>query len=233
LELKHYEEAANALELSLAQNGQQIDVLELLNSLYQTKLNKPERVRNFQKVAPKTIVSGLPRSGTSLVMQLLEAGSLAVFTDEKRPADENNPKGYFEFESLTNPNSYFKVLQKPNVEAFKITYPLVQELPSSFSYKVIVIERNLQSVIYSQNKMKGSSNASLQFNLATGLNQIREACDAWLKSQTNIDVIKLNYEELLENPSQEIEKICVFLGKDLDQEKMLKCIDYNLNRSQH
>ena len=81
--------------------------------------------------------------------------------------------------------------------------------------------------------MKGTSNDVLQFNLATGLNQIRETCDAWLNLQTNIKFLKLSYEELLENPTQEIENICVFLDKDLDQEKMLKCIDYNLNRSQH
>jgi predicted AlkP superfamily phosphohydrolase/phosphomutase/tetratricopeptide (TPR) repeat protein len=233
IKLEHFEEAANALELSLSQNEQQLEVLELLNNLYRTQLKKPDLIRSFQKKEPKIIVSGLPRSGTSLVMQLLDAGGISVFTDEKRPSDENNPNGYFEFESLTNPNAYFELFKSKDSSAFKITYPLVQELPDAFHYRVIAIERNLQTVIHSQNKMKGSTNDSLDFNLATGLNQIREACDSWLLNQTNISLLKLNYENLLANPAQEIEKICVFLDKDLNQEKMLKCIDYNLNRSQH
>ena len=233
VKLEHFEDAANALELSLSQNGQQKEVLELLNDLYRTKLKSPQLIRSFQKIESKIVVSGLPRSGTSLIMQLLKAGGISIYTDEKRPSDVNNPKGYYEFESLTRPNSYFELFKDKKAQAFKITYPLIQELPSSFSYKVIVIERNLQSVIFSQNKMKGTSNDVLQFNLATGLNQIRETCDAWLNLQTNIKFLKLSYEELLENPTQEIENICVFLDKDLDQEKMLKCIDYNLNRSQH
>lgn len=233
MELKHYEDAANAFELSLSQDPQKTEVIELLNNLYESKLGKPDLVKSIQKTEPKVIVSGLPRSGTSLIMQLLHAGGLPVYTDEKRKADTYNPKGYFEFESLTNPNSYFEVFKNNSVEAFKITYPLIQELPKQFSYRVIVIERNLQSVIFSQNKMKGSDSATLDFNLATGLNQIKEACGSWLTQQSNINFLKLSYEELLENPTQEINKICVFLENELDQEKMLKCIDHNLNRSQH
>ena len=232
VKLKHFEDAAQAFELSLKQDQHQIEVLETLNTLYRSELNKASLIRKIQKEEPIHIVSGLPRSGTSLIMQLLKAGGITVYTDENRAPDENNPKGYFEFDSLTTPNSYYDLFQNSKSTAFKITYPLIQELPNNFKYKVITIERNLQSVIYSQNKMKGDSNASLEFNLATGLNQIRESCDSWLEHQSNIKSIKLNYEDILENPTQEIEEICVFLEKDLDQEKMLKCIDHNLNRSQ-
>ena len=232
IQLQHFQEAVHALELSLKQNTLQPDVVDLLNELYANKLNQPENKRLKSDVKPKIIVSGLPRSGTSMLMQILEAGGLKTYSDNHRQADENNPKGYYEFKELTTPFDYAKVLSQNTCDVFKITYPLVQELPRSFSYKVVAIERDLQNVIYSQNKMKGTDTKSLDFSLSVGLSQLRETCDQWLSSQNNVSFLKLKYEDILSHPQIEIEKLRQFLGVKLDIDSMHKCVEPELNRSQ-
>jgi tetratricopeptide (TPR) repeat protein len=231
VEFEDFENAANALELSLSQNDEQMDVVLLLNELYNIKLNAPEKIRTIAVEPPKIVVSGLPRSGTSLTMQLLEAGGLPVLKDESRKADEHNPNGYFELQELTQPERYSDLFKGLN-KTVKITYPLVMSLPKQFMYKVIVINRDLQSVVLSQQRMKEKEPQNLDFSLTTGLIQLQQQCETWLQEQMNIEVLHISYEKLLNQPEKEITRIGEFLQQDLNHEEMLNTIDPSLNRSQ-
>jgi hypothetical protein len=230
--LKQYAEAANALELSLKQNPHQSNVIEIVNELYNNHLKQPEKTKELPKRIEKIIVSGLPRSGTSMLMQMLSAGGLKVYSDDNRLPDEHNPKGYFEFQELTSPFDYPKLLSHKEFDVFNITYPLITELSHHMNFKVISMERDLQNVIYSQNKMKGAQSENLDFGLSAGLSQLRETCDRWLETQSNVSFLKLNYEDVLDNPTKEVEKVCQFLGVKLNVNSMLKSVEPKLNRSQ-
>src|SRR6188768_3994121 len=111
-------------------------------------------VRQLRYGRPIVVVSGLPRSGTSMMMQMLQAGGLEILTDAVRTPDGSNPKGYLEFEAV-------KDLDKPpppwlagaRGKAVKIVSSLVRWLPEGHDYRVIFMRRNLDEVILSQNKM--------------------------------------------------------------------------------
>jgi hypothetical protein len=100
-----------------------------------------------------TIVSGLPRSGTSLMMQMLEAGGMDILTDGIRKIDKNNPWGYYEFEKVKNLGKDNSWLNLCNGKVVKIISILLYDLPTDRKYNVIFMKRNLQEVLASQRKM--------------------------------------------------------------------------------
>ena len=112
-------------------------------------------VRRLRYGRPIVVVSGLPRSGTSMMMQMLQAGGLEILTDAVRTPDGSNPKGYFEFEAVKDldkgpPPAW---LTGARGKAVKIVSSLVRWLPESHDYQVIFMRRDLDEVILSQNKM--------------------------------------------------------------------------------
>ena len=122
-----------------------------------------------------TIVSGLPRSGTSLMMQILKAGGMEVLTDGVRNADINNPRGYFEYEkvkSLQTDNSW---LAEAENKVLKVITQLVHYLPLNFNYYVIVMKRKIDEIILSQNKMidnLGSKKTQVDNNTLSGFSSL-------------------------------------------------------------
>ena len=111
--------------------------------------------RKIKYGKPIIIVSGLPRSGTSMLMKMLEAGGVEIASDGLRTADDDNPKGYYEMEKVKDldkdkDKSWLKELQG---RAIKIISYLLRDLPDNNNYKVIFVERNLEEMIASQNKM--------------------------------------------------------------------------------
>ena len=102
------------------------------------------------------IVSGLPRSGTSMMMKMLEAGGLKILTDNLREADANNPKGYYEFERVKQmKDGNLAWLPDAVGKVVKIVTGLIIYLPSDYKYKIIFMKRDLNEVLSSQKKMLG------------------------------------------------------------------------------
>ncbi len=99
------------------------------------------------------VVSGLPRSGTSLMMQMLEGGGVEVVTDGVRPADTDNPKGYYEFEKVKTIRRDASWLPATRGKAFKMVSQLLYDLPSGESYRIVFMERDLEETLLSQEKM--------------------------------------------------------------------------------
>ncbi|MDZ4658613.1 MAG: sulfotransferase [Bythopirellula sp.] len=179
------------------------------------------------------IVSGLPRSGTSLMMQMLHHGDLAAVTDRERVADEDNPAGYFEFEPVKKMKQDTTWLADARGKAVKVISQLLFDLPATEHYAILFIERDLAEVLASQDKMlarsgrKGASHAMMRSAFEKHLAKL----DGWLQTQPHIRLLRLNYPEVIAQPLAQAERIKSFLGLDLDPEKMAAAVDPSLYRN--
>lgn len=182
------------------------------------------------------IVSGLPRSGTSMMMKMLEAGGLVILTDNLRKADEDNPKGYYELEKVkqldkTEDHSW---LQEAGGKVVKIISQLLPKLPDDYQYKVIFMRREMSEILASQKQMlvrRGEptdkiSDESMSELFEKHLQQIQH----WLEKKPNFDVIYVSYNKALEQPDAAIKTIDDFMDGALDTEKMRGVIDKSLHR---
>src|ERR1700704_756589 len=111
--------------------------------------------RRLRYGLPIVVVSGLPRSGTSMAMKMLQAGGLPLLTDDARPADDSNPDGYFEFELVKqlDKSGDLAWLRNARGKGVKVISWLVTWLPESYDYRVIFMQRDLEEVVASQNAM--------------------------------------------------------------------------------
>ncbi len=183
------------------------------------------------------VVSGLPRSGTSMMMGMLEAGGVEILTDSVREADEDNPKGYFEFEpvkELAQDRSKSWLEDAPG-KAIKVISELLTELPSGFRFKLIFMNRNLEEVIASQNKMlvrRGEPpDAGDDEKMTLLFERHLGKVNRWIDRQSQFEVIFLDYKRVLEEPAGQAEKIKAFLLRELDVTKMARVVDRELYRN--
>ena len=189
--------------------------------------------------APVILVSGLPRSGTSMLMQMLENGGLPIVSDHFRTPDEDNPKGYHEFERVKelDKNAEKHWLKDHRGQVIKIISFLLQDLPMNLNYQVIFMRRNLDEVLRSQNKM-------LERNGAKGTDatdeKMRQNYDLHLRKvyyrlnkAPNFQALYLDYPDVVADPRREAGRICEFLKADLDVKKMSTAVDSGLYRNRH
>ena len=183
------------------------------------------------------VVSGLPRSGTSMLMGMLEAGGVEILTDCFREADEDNPKGYFEFEpvkQLAQDRSKSWLEDAPG-KAVKIISELLKELPSGVSFRLIFMNRNLEEVIASQNKMlvrrgeppTAGDDEKMLLVFERHLKKVKQ----WIDRQSHVEVLFLEYKKVLEDPDGQAKQIKAFLKRDLDLTKMVRVVDRQLYRN--
>ncbi|SPD73134.1 conserved hypothetical protein [uncultured Desulfobacterium sp.] len=181
-----------------------------------------------------TIVSGLPRSGTSLMMQMLESGGMEIVTDNIRTADADNPKGYYEFEKVKKIKHDSSWLKNTRGKAFKAVSMLLYDLPSEERYKIIFMKRNMDEILSSQKKMlerlgnkSGPDDDEMQRLFTVHLDNTY----LWLKRQKNIDVLYISYNDLILDPLTAAKTAEQFLGGNLNVEKMAGVIDRSLYRN--
>lgn len=180
-----------------------------------------------------TIASGLPRSGTSMMMQMLRAGGLTCLTDELREADISNPKGYFEFEKVKGLRANNSWLPEAKGKVIKIISHLLACLPPELNYKIIFMERDLDEVLASQRKMlvnqgQGEENLSderLGQIFSQQLRQVKK-----MLADRQISTLFLGYQDVLEDPVEISTQLRAFLGNNLDQQAMRDVVDHNLYR---
>lgn len=182
------------------------------------------------------IVSGLPRSGTSLMMNMLAAGGVKPLTDALRTADDDNPVGYFEFEDvkklIQGENSW---LARSNGKAVKVISTLLPYLPDGYNYRIIFMRRAMEEVLASQRKMlvhRGEDpNKISDAQMAEYFEKNLEQSARWLNSHPNARWIDINYKQLIADPKPLVAEINRFLGGGLDEDKMLTAIDPSLYRN--
>ena len=180
------------------------------------------------------IVSGLPRSGTSLMMQLLQAGGIPLVCDDKRAADNFNPRGYFEYEAvkgLATDNSW---VEQGQGKALKVLYHLLKALPETLRYKVIFMQRPLNEVMQSQDRMLAGlgrediapANADLAMTFAQQTDDVLR----WAEKQEHMELWQCDYPQLIENPTHTLQELAHFLGTELPLETLKQSIEPNLYR---
>ena len=181
------------------------------------------------------VVSGLPRSGTSMMMKMLAEGGLPVLTDEIRNADEDNPNGYYEFEPVKQlANGQFSWLASANGKVVKIISALLEYLPGDHSYKVIFMERAIQEILASQQKMLSRRNEKSVTDDAEMQKQFEQhlaAIKYWLARQPNIDVIYVEYNKMIASPGEYCARIAEFLDVPVNVEKMRSVPNERLYRN--
>jgi len=181
-----------------------------------------------------TIVSGLPRSGTSLMMQMLVAGGLPAVTDGERKPDDDNPRGYYEWERIKLLPQQPHLIAEAEDKVVKVISQLLFALPAGRHYQIVFMERPLPEVIASQAEMirrRGTSGAALPpAALIAGLSAHLNQVNAWLKSRPNIPVCRVGYHEVLHQPLRASENIQGFLGCTLDLGAMARQVDSSLYR---
>lgn len=181
------------------------------------------------------VVSGLPRSGTSMMMKMLEAGGVPPLTDNIRTADADNPKGYYEFERVKKLSSGDVAwLNDAQGKAVKIIATLLIHLPAIHHYRIIFMRRTMPEILASQRKMlihQGQdpdkiSDARMVELFEKHLAQI----NSWIERQPNVNRLDVDYNLLMENPGPHLELVNRFLDNRLNVEAMIQTLDPNLYR---
>jgi hypothetical protein len=186
---------------------------------------------------PIVVVSGLPRAGTSMMMSMLEAGGIEILSDQVREEDQDNPKGYYEFEPIKDPvlDKQQSWLEEARGRGVKVISDLVKELSSDYFFKLIFMNRNLEEVVASQNKMlirRGEPPQPGDDQKMMGLFEKHlDRVKRWIDQQPNFEALFVEYREVLEDPAQQAERIQALLQKELDLEKMTAVVDPQLYRN--
>lgn len=183
---------------------------------------------------PITIVSGLPRSGTSMMMRMLEAGGMPVLTDRIRTADEDNPQGYYEFERVKQIEQDQGWLEDAKGKAVKMIAALLKHMPGDYQYKVVFMRRNIQEILASQRQMllrRGEPTDTVSDErMAALFAQHLQRVEAWLSAQPNVEVLYVDYNQMLRQPAMHAAEVNRFLGHKLDLERMAAVVEPDLYR---
>jgi len=187
---------------------------------------------------PIVIVSGLPRSGTSMMMKMLDDGGMEIVCDGIRTADEDNPKGYYELErvkDLDKPGKDKSWLGDAKGKVVKIISFLLKDLPLTYNYRIIFMLRDIDEILASQNKMlvrrgeptDATSDEKMKQNYEAHLKKVRYL----LQTGANFEVLYVNYRDVVEHSSEQVRRVNRFLGGKLDLERMTAAVDESLYRN--
>lgn len=186
---------------------------------------------------PIVVVSGLPRSGTSMMMKMLEAGGVPVMTDGERTADIDNPKGYFEFERIKDleretDKSY---LRAGRGKAVKVISFLIRFLPDDNDYRVIFMRRDLDEVLDSQDKMiqrLGTQDAEAEREaMKEAYRNDIVRTRLWCRNRPNYELLEVQYAATVREPAATARLVNEFLGGRLDEAAMRQAVDASLYRN--
>lgn len=182
-----------------------------------------------------TVVSGLPRSGTSMMMSMLQSGGLEPLVDNIRRADEDNPKGYFELEKVKQLKKDTSWLAEAKGRLVKVISQLLYDLPAGYDYRIIFMHRHMDEILASQRQMLirrgtqregGVSDTEMADMLEAHVTQVLK----WAAARPNIRLLEADYNEMLKDARPHIERINAFLGGELDTTAMAAAVDQALYR---
>lgn len=185
---------------------------------------------------PVVIVSGLPRSGTSMMMKMLEGGGLPIMTDAVRTADEDNPKGYYEYERVKDlegekDKSY---VRDGRGKALKVISFLLKDLPDDNFYRVVFMRRDLNEVIVSQNKMiqrRGEADHTDDKTMIDAYLNHLAAVRILVRKRSNFEMVEVRYDEVVKAPKDAAKTVNAFLGGGLNEANMAAAVDAELYRN--
>jgi hypothetical protein len=195
------------------------------------------RLTRGRRGEPIVVVSGLPRSGTSMMMRMLEAGGIAVLSDGERAADVDNPKGYFELERIKDleketDKSYLRAARG---KAVKVISFLIKDLPDENDYRIVFMRRDLDEVLASQQKMidrlgsadTDAESAAMKEAFRNDIARVRVLC----RMRPNFALCEVRYQEAIADPATASRAVNAFLGGRLDEAAMSAAVDASLYRN--
>ena len=179
------------------------------------------------------IVSGLPRSGTSLMMQMLQQGGIPAVTDEIRAADTDNPRGYYEFERVKKTKEDPSWLPEARGKVVKMVSSLLYDLPATETYRIVFMRRDIDEMLESQEKMLArlSRTAAPRDQMKTSFSVHLDRLFHWFPLQPHIKLLEVSYNDLLHTPESEICRVARFLDHVPSASQMLAAIDLSLYRN--
>jgi hypothetical protein len=183
--------------------------------------------------SPIYVVSGLPRSGTSMMMKMLEAGGLKTIIDGFREADEDNPKGYYELEAVKRTKQDSSWVQDARGRVVKVISQLLADLPDTEKYKVIFMRRHLDEVLSSQQKMlvrRDEEDETADGDMKAMFASHVEEVESWIRAADHVDVLFVSYNRMQSDAEAQIARVCKFMSTDLDEANMATIIDPALYR---
>ncbi|HVS14273.1 MAG TPA: sulfotransferase family protein [Thermoanaerobaculia bacterium] len=192
--------------------------------------------RRLRYGEPVVVVSGLPRSGTSMAMKMLEAGGVSLVSDGEREADVDNPKGYYEDQRVKDleRSTDRAWVREARGKGIKVISRLLRSLPEDNFYQVVLLRRELQEVLASQGKMLerlGGDSGGDDQRMRSLLEKDLWQATYHLKRAPNFEWIELQYAEVLGDPEGQARRLAAFLGRDLDVQKMATVVDPDLYRN--
>ena len=181
------------------------------------------------------IVSGLPRSGTSMMMRMIAAGGVPVLGDGLRAADEDNPLGYFEYEPVKATRRDAGWVAGARGKVVKIVHALLTALPDGYRYRVVMMHRDLDEVLASQAKMLArgghADGAAPPHVLKRAYaSQLREL-DRWLDERPQFERLDVHYDEVVADPAGQAERVAAFLDLGGRSGAMAAAVDSTLYRN--
>lgn len=182
-----------------------------------------------------TVVSGLPRSGTSLMMAMLAAGGMEPLVDQRRTADEDNPRGYYEYEKVKRLQKDGSWLAEAQGRVVKIVSPLLAFLPEGFRYRIVFMERKLEEILASQHRMlarAGQPAAAADGRMLAYYSSHLGKIDAWLAGRADVRLCRISFNRLLAGDADaELARLTGFFDHRLDQARLRSVIDDTLYRN--
>ncbi|MFZ4740897.1 MAG: alkaline phosphatase family protein [Bacteroidales bacterium] len=230
-------EASQAFEICLTMSPELIKAKQWLFKIYKNNIKNDNNLAYYSQSINQImkgeiiIVSGLPRSGTSLMMQILNESGIKTLTDNIRKPDDNNPNGYFEFEkakNIANDNSWLELAQGKVV---KIISHGIQFLPQNFNYKIIFMQRDLNEIIKSQQKMLNKSQSTFPTAIYNVFKNDLEKIKYWTEKEPNVEIIYVNFADLFSKNIQIVEDLSRFLNKPISVENINTVINHDLYRN--
>lgn len=236
---EEYEAASKALEVCLNITPNISRARNLLLNIYRKHLiNDRQYEKHYQffmdtRKGEVVVVSGLPRSGTSMMMQMLQAGGVLIACDDQVTPDENNPKGYFEYEPVKRSMSDTSWLEYAEGKAVKVIAQLLPYLRLQYRLKIIFMERNTDEVLLSQQRMlvsRKKGKGVYDIGLRDIYRQHMDNALTWAEKSHNVDYICLQYKDVIMDPAKASEQVNQFLGGYLNEKNMAEVVDAELYR---
>lgn len=178
------------------------------------------------------VITGLPRSGTSLMMQIIDKSQIPVLSDGKREKDISNPEGYFELEAVKGIVADNSFLDAAPGKAVKIVAPLPIYMNLKHKYRIVFMRREMDEILRSQEKMLSKDQVSEREKFRTIYDFHLKKTYRFFK-ENEIPFLDVNYNDLVADPENEIKKLISFCGITTDLEDLVQVVRPELYRNRH
>ncbi len=168
------------------------------------------------------------------MMQMLSAGGMTLLSDFERKPDDDNPRGYCEWEPAKLLAEQPDLIEAAEGKAVKVISQLLRFLPGGHIYKILFMERPLPEVLVSQAEMlrrRGSSVPVKDDVIAAAFTKHLREVQVWLGTRKDISVLSVPYRKLLDDPLTTARTVRDFLSPELNFEAMAGEVDAALYRN--